>query len=72
MKILQAHPAPVVPMALNNLWGSTFSRIEGGRAMARPLRRGLFNVVGLAVGEPLPAHAVSPQLLQARVRALMS
>lgn len=72
MKILQAHPAPVVPMALNNLWGSTFSRIEGGRALARPLRRGLFNVVGLAVGEPVPAHAASPQLLRERVRALMS
>lgn len=72
MKILQGHPAPVVPMALNNLWGSTFSRIEGGRALARPLRRGLFNVVGLAVGEPVPAHAVSPQLLRERVRALMT
>jgi 1-acyl-sn-glycerol-3-phosphate acyltransferase len=50
---------PVIPMALTNLWGSYFSRIElrGGRnvAMVKPLRRGLFNRVGLEVGEPVAA-----------------
>ena len=37
-------------MALTNLWGSYFSRIEQGGAMVRPFRRGLFNRVGLNVG----------------------
>lgn len=41
-------------MALTNLWGSVFIRIElvGGKptAMARPFRRGIFNAVGLNVG----------------------
>ena len=38
MKILASDPVPVIPAALHNLWGSSFSRIEGA-AMARPLRR---------------------------------
>jgi CBS domain-containing protein len=34
-----ATPVPVVPLALTKVWGSFFSRIEGGQAMRRPLRR---------------------------------
>jgi 1-acyl-sn-glycerol-3-phosphate acyltransferase len=66
---------PVVPMALTNLWGSFFSRIEvrGGRnvAMARPLRRGWLNPVGLEAGAAVPALEVTPQLLQQRVAGLL-
>ena len=71
MKILSSDPVPVVPAALHNLWGSTFSRIEGA-AMAKPLRRGLFNRVGLVVGPAMPASEVSPEGLQARVQALLN
>ncbi|MFZ4551171.1 MAG: MFS transporter [Aquabacterium sp.] len=71
MKILASDPVPVVPAALHNLWGSTFSRIEGA-AMAKPLRRGLFNCVGLVVGPAMPAGEVSPEGLQARVQALLN
>lgn len=80
MKILERAKAegldvPVVPMALTNLWGSYFSRIEvrGGKnvAMVKPLRRGLFNRVGLEVGEPVPAAIVTPELLQERVAGLL-
>ena len=67
------HPL-VVPMALTNLWGSYFSRIENVAgvqvAMARPFRRGFFNPIGLQIGPALPANAVTPQDLQARVAAL--
>jgi 1-acyl-sn-glycerol-3-phosphate acyltransferase len=70
MKILDAVPVPVIPAALHNLWGSSFSRIDGV-AMARPLRRGLFNHVGLVVGEPMAPDQVSPVALQARVQALL-
>jgi 1-acyl-sn-glycerol-3-phosphate acyltransferase len=70
MKILETNPVPVMPSALHNLWGSTFSRIEGA-AMARPLRRGLFNHVGLVVGAPIPPDQVTPEGLQARVQALL-
>ncbi|HEX5372392.1 MAG TPA: MFS transporter [Aquabacterium sp.] len=71
MKILETHPVPVVPAALHNLWGSYFSRIDGA-AMSKPFRRGLFNRVGLVVGEALPAAEVSPERLQDEVRDLLA
>ena len=71
MKILERQPVPVIPMALTNLWGSFFSRIEQGGAMVRPFRRGMFSRVGLNVGQPLPPELVSPELLHARVSALL-
>jgi 1-acyl-sn-glycerol-3-phosphate acyltransferase len=62
---------PVVPMALTNLWGSFFSRIEEKGAMVRPFRRGLFNPVGLNVGTPMTAGQVQPEVLQQRVAQLL-
>ena len=64
--------APVIPMALTNLWGSYFSRVEQGGAMVRPFRRGGFSRVGLHVGAPLPAQGLTPEALQARVAALLA
>ena len=67
---------PVIPMALINLWGSFFSRIElrdGKRvAMVRPFRRGFYSRVGLNVGVPIPAGEVQPELLRARVGNLLA
>jgi len=63
---------PVIPMALTNLWGSYFSRIEQGGAMVRPFRRGLFNRVGLNVGAPVAPAEVQPEMLQARVARLLA
>jgi 1-acyl-sn-glycerol-3-phosphate acyltransferase len=71
MKILQTHPVPVVPLALQNLWGSFFSRVEGS-AMMRPFRRGLFTPVALVAGAPLPAAGVTPQGLRQEVAALLA
>lgn len=81
MKILGAaraegmHP-PVIPMALTNLWGSFFSRIEqrDGQsvAMVRPFRRGLFSRVGLNVGPAVPGVEVQPESLQSRVSGLLA
>lgn len=70
-KILAARPVPVVPMALRNLWGSFFSRVENGRAMVRPFRRGVFNRVTLAVAPPLAPDQADPQALHSAVRALL-
>jgi 1-acyl-sn-glycerol-3-phosphate acyltransferase len=72
MKILERRPVPVVPLALQNLWGSYFSRVEQGRAMVRPFRRGLFSRVGVVAGAPVPAHQVTPQALRERVQRLLS
>ncbi|HET9208331.1 MAG TPA: MFS transporter [Burkholderiaceae bacterium] len=70
MKILERRPVPVVPVALQNLWGSYFSRVEGS-AMVKPFRRGLFSRVGLVAGNALPAPSVSPDVLRAQVSALL-
>lgn len=77
MKVLEAARAegvepPVVPMALTNLWGSFFSRVEQGGAMVRPFRRGFFSRVGLNVGAPLAGPQVEPAALQARVAQLLA
>ena len=71
MKILERRPVPVVPVALQNLWGSYFSRIEGGTAMAKPFRRGPFARVALVAGAALPAAQVSPDGLHGRVLELL-
>ena len=71
MKLLESNPVPVVPLALQNLWGSFFSRIDGA-AMAKPFRRGWLNRVGLVAGEPLPPEAVTPAVLRERVAALLA
>jgi 1-acyl-sn-glycerol-3-phosphate acyltransferase len=71
MKVLETNPVPVVPLALRNLWGSFFSRVDGA-AMTRPFRRGLFSPVGVVAGDPLPAAAVTPALLRDRVGALLA
>ncbi len=63
---------PVVPMALTNLWGSFFSRVEQGTAMVRPFRRGFWSRVGLNAGPALAPHEVQPESLRARVAALLS
>lgn len=76
MKILEQQPVPVVPMALTNLWGSYFSRIElvGGKptAMAKPFRRGMFNPVGLNVGAAMAAGEAALEQLRERVAELLA
>ena len=77
MKILERAQAdgltvPVIPMALTNLWGSYFSRVEQGGAMVRPFRRGMFSRVGLNVGGALPAAQVQPEVLRGRVQGLLT
>ena len=62
---------PVIPMALTNLWGSYFSRIEGV-AMKKPLRRGLWNKVGLRVGEPIAGDQVRMDQLKQQIQALLN
>ncbi|MGI4849095.1 MAG: 1-acyl-sn-glycerol-3-phosphate acyltransferase [Janthinobacterium lividum] len=79
MKILQrarqdgVH-VPVVPMALTNLWGSFFSRIErvdGEQlAMVKPFRRGLWSRVGLNIGAPITQAGMTPEIMREQVMAL--
>ena len=69
MKILERQPTPVIPMALTNLWGSYFSRIEQGGAMVRPFRRGLFNRVGLMWAQPFRPRWCNPTACECKWQA---
>jgi 1-acyl-sn-glycerol-3-phosphate acyltransferase len=71
MKVLERRPVPVVPVGLQNLWGSYFSRVDGS-AMTKPFRRGLFNRVSLIAGDAMPASEVTPEGLRARVAHLLA
>lgn len=73
MKLVEGLPElPVIPMALGNLWGSFFSRVEGGQAMVKPLRRGFWSRVSLTVGPVMKPTDVSPDGLHAHVRGLLA
>jgi 1-acyl-sn-glycerol-3-phosphate acyltransferase len=71
MKILERRQVPVVPVALVNLWGSFFSRAEGGRALVKPFRRGLFSRVSVVAAPALAPAAVTPEALHAEVAGLL-
>jgi hypothetical protein len=61
-RIVERTPVPVVPMALQGLWGSFFSR-KGGPAMTRPFRRGVLSKIGLVVAPPVPPREATPEAL---------
>jgi len=67
-EILERTPAPVVPMALQGLWGSFFSRSAGGRAMRKV--RGVFSRIALVAGAPIAAREATPARLREAVAAL--
>ena len=67
-RLLETHPVPVYPVAIQGLWRSLFSR-RGGRAFVKLPRR-LFARVGLVIGEPVPAAEVTMEGLRAAVVAL--
>jgi 1-acyl-sn-glycerol-3-phosphate acyltransferase len=68
-RIIDRTPVPVIPMALQGLWGSYFSRVDG-KAMKKPLRRGVLSKIGLAVGAPVAPAAATPEALQEIVTQL--
>ncbi|MEF8752524.1 MAG: MFS transporter [Accumulibacter sp.] len=68
-RIVGRTPVPVIPMALQGLWGSFFSR-KDGPAMSRPLRRGIFSRIALTVGTPVAPAAATPEHLQEIVAGL--
>ena len=67
-RIVAETPVPVVPLALQGLWGSFFSRYGQGRAMRK--LRGLFSRIALVAGPPVAPEHVDDEGLQATVLAL--
>lgn len=68
-KIIALHSASVVPIALQGLWGSFFSR-KYGSAMSRPFVRGFFSKVQVSVGDAVAPEKATPQHLEMLVREL--
>ncbi|HHO58891.1 MAG TPA: glycerol acyltransferase, partial [Thiotrichales bacterium] len=67
-RIIQRRPVPVIPMALQGLWGSAFSRHPSNIFMR--LLKGFKSRVGLVVGEVIDAEEVTAKLLQEKVQSL--
>lgn len=69
-RIIKESPVPVVPMALEGLWGSMFSRMP--KPEKKQQKRGLRYPLRLTIGAPLPPDAVTAAALEERVRALLT
>ena len=68
-RILERNPVPVIPLALQGLWGSFFSR-KDGTAMSKPFRRGLFSKIAVVGAPPVSPDAATPEHLQSVVQDL--
>jgi 1-acyl-sn-glycerol-3-phosphate acyltransferase len=69
-RIIAQTPVPVVPMALDGLWGSVFSR-EGGPVLSKMPRR--FRArVQLVIGAPVAPEQGHAAVLQERVAKLLA
>jgi 1-acyl-sn-glycerol-3-phosphate acyltransferase len=66
--IIARNPVPVIPMALQGLWGSFFSRRHGIAMKVLPRR--FWSRIGLRIGEPLAPTEVSLAGLQGAVASL--
>ena len=64
-RIIEKSPVPVIPVRLDGLWQSFFSRF----APRRPFRR-VWSRVRLFIGEPVAPAEATAQLLEQRVAAL--
>ena len=69
-RILRETPVPVVPMALQGLWGSFFSR-KDGKALKRPFRR-IWSRVSLVIGQAITPDEASPEALRNSVTELLA
>ncbi|HWU68441.1 MAG TPA: MFS transporter [Stenotrophobium sp.] len=68
-RVIARSPVPVVPMALQGLWGSIFSRRDGMLKRARIPRR-FWSRIALVAGPAVPPEQVTAALLEQKVRAL--
>ena len=67
-EIINRRAVPVIPMALQGLWGSVFSRYQSN--IFKRLFKGLKSSVGLVIGDVVSAKNVSAILLEQKVKML--
>ncbi|MFT4978768.1 MAG: 1-acyl-sn-glycerol-3-phosphate acyltransferase [Myxococcota bacterium] len=65
-RIIARTPVPVIPMALNGLWGSSFSRIDGKMRLFRRF----YSVIHLTIGPPIPPEGVTAEGLRGEVEEI--
>jgi 1-acyl-sn-glycerol-3-phosphate acyltransferase len=68
-KIVERSKVPVIPMALQGLWGSVFSR-DPSNVFERSFTRGWRSRLALVVGPPVPPQEVTPEALYEQVLSL--
>jgi len=68
-RILKDSPVPVVPLALNGLWGSFFSHKDGHALTSRPKR--FWSKVTLTAGKATDSKEVTAAILEEQVNRLL-
>ena len=68
-KILATNPVPVVPIALQNLWGSMWSKQDSRLRRARMPRR-FRAAIALVAAEPIEPEHVTAEFLEVQIRVL--
>jgi len=67
-RIIQETPVPVIPMALEGLWGSFFSHKDGHALTTKPKR--FWSKVNVIAGDALQPEQVIASVLQTKVQGL--
>lgn len=67
-RIVERTPVPVIPVALQGLWGSVFTR--DSKPALRRLKHGLFAKIAVKAGSLVQPAEVTPDLLREQVAAL--
>jgi len=68
-RILDRTPVAVIPVALQGLWGSLFSRMRG-RAGGRLIKQGVLSKIGFVASAPVNPANATPEFLQQQVLQL--
>lgn len=67
--IVKGTPVPVIPVALQGMWGSWYSR-RHGRAMLHLPRKFIWAKVGLRVGKPIPPEELDREKLREIIKEM--
>jgi 1-acyl-sn-glycerol-3-phosphate acyltransferase len=67
-RIIEESPVPVIPMALQGLWGSFFSH-HGDKVFKRTAKR-FWSKITIIVDNPIPPEQVSAESLERKVRQI--
>jgi 1-acyl-sn-glycerol-3-phosphate acyltransferase len=69
LKIVEDSNVPVIPIAINNLWGSMFSRMDAPKLLRKP--RKFWKTITLNVGDPIAAASLTIAGLEKSVHDLI-